>query len=317
MKAYKTVIYSFLIGGVLALVAQALVTVWTNVLTGTPMQFFIGGSTLISMGIIGCILGGFANYQLVEEWGTFGALLPFSGFAMAVGMKMVGPWTKQNATAGKAVWQGLWLVIWFNAVAAALSILFGFICGTMGTEPLVVVEKNTTAMVFPLAFLVGGGLCALFQVVYLVVKGITPKCQPVWILLTAWFCGAILAPLGVSGALTHFAGQGFSVMIPVGGYNMYNVGVSFAMGEMGEGLAHLGSFFLAVAGLFFTGLATFLIYNAKFGRTPIHEVHRMKAQHLMDELDDILPGTAGTPVVASAGAVPMAVAEEAVDRSIG
>ena len=57
MKAYKTVIYSFLIGGVLALVAQALVTVWTNVLTGTPMQFFIGGSTLISMGIIGCILG--------------------------------------------------------------------------------------------------------------------------------------------------------------------------------------------------------------------------------------------------------------------
>ena len=103
MKAYKTVIYSFLIGGVLALVAQSLVTVWTNVLTGTPMQFFIGGSTLISMGIIGCILGGFANYQLVEEWGTFGALLPFSGFAMAVGMKMVGPWTKQNATAGKAV----------------------------------------------------------------------------------------------------------------------------------------------------------------------------------------------------------------------
>ena len=156
MKAYKTVIYSFLIGGVLALVAQALVTVWTNVLTGTPMQFFIGGSTLISMGIIGCILGGFANYQLVEEWGTFGALLPFSGFAMAVGMKMVGPWTKQNATAGKAVWQGLWLVIWFNAVAAALSILLGFVCGTMGVEPMVAVEKNTTAMVFPLAFLAAG-----------------------------------------------------------------------------------------------------------------------------------------------------------------
>ena len=311
MKAYKTVIYSFLIGGVLALVAQALVTVWTNVLTGTPMQFFIGGSTLISMGIIGCILGGFANYQLVEKWGTFGALLPFSGFAMAVGMKMVGPWTKQNATTGKAVWQGLLLVIWFNAVAAALSILFGFICGTMGVEPLVAVEKNTTAMVFPLAFLVGGGLCALFQVVYLVVKGITPKCKPVWILLTAWFCGAILAPLGVSGALANFAGQGFSVMIPVGGYNMYNVGVSFAMGEFGDGLLHLGSFFLAVAGLFFTGLATFLIYNAKFGRTPIQEVHRMKAQDLIDELNGVLPGTVGTPIASSAA--PMAAAEEAVN----
>ena len=47
MKAYKTVIYSFFIGGLFALIAQALVTVWTQVLTGTPMQFFIGGSTLI------------------------------------------------------------------------------------------------------------------------------------------------------------------------------------------------------------------------------------------------------------------------------
>ena len=37
----------------------------------------------------------------------------------------------------------------------------------------------------------------------------------------------------------------------------------------------------------------------------------------MDELDDIVPGAAGTLLVASAGAVPMAVAEEAVDRSIG
>ncbi|RDB59908.1 hypothetical protein C1878_14650 [Gordonibacter sp. 28C] len=317
MKAYKTVIYSFLIGGVLALVAQAIVTVWTQVLTGTPMQFFIGGATLVSMGVIGCVLGGFATYQLVEEWGTFGALLPFSGFAMAVGMKMVGPWTKQNATAGKAVWQGLWLVIWFNAVAAGISILFGYACGAMGVEPLVAAEKNTTALVFPLAFLVGGLLCALFQVVYLVVKSITPKCQPVWILLTAWFCGAVFAPIGVSGVLANFAGQGFSVMIPVGGYNMYNVGVSFAMGEFGEGIVHLGSFFLAVAGLFFTGLATFLIYNAKFGRTPIHEVHRAKAQHLMDELDEIHPNATGASVTASAEAVPMAVAEEAVDRSIG
>lgn len=320
MKAYRTVINSFLIGGVLALAAQALVTVWTHVLTGTPMQFFIGGATLISMGVIGCLLGGFANYQLVEKWGTFGALLPFSGFAMAVGMKMIGPWTKENATTGKAVWQGLWLVIWFNAVAAALSILFGFVCGTMGVEPLLAVEKNTTALVFPLAFAVGGLLCALFQVVYLVVKGITPKCQPVWILLAAWFCGALLAPLGVSGALANFAGQGFSVMIPVGGYNMYNVGVSFALGDFGEGFVHLGSFFLAVAGLFFTGLATFLIYRAKFDRSPLHEVHRAKAQHLIDELDEIHPNgnsTNSNVTVASPAAAPLAVAEQAIDRAIG
>lgn len=317
MKAYKTVIYSFLIGGVLALSAQALVTIWTQVLTGTPMQFFIGGATLVSMGVIGCILGGFAVYQLVEKWGMFGALLPFSGFAMAVGMKMVGPWTKQNASTGQAVWQGLWLVIWFNAVAAGLSILFGFVCGSLGVQPLITVEKNTTALVFPLAFLVGGLLCALFQMVYLAVKGITPKCQPVWILLTAWFCGALLAPLGLSGALANFAGQGFSVMIPVGGYNMYNVGVQFALGESVEALIHLGSFFLAVAGLFFTGLATYLIYRAKFGRAPISNVHRSKAQHLIDELDEIGSTRAAKPASNDPEESALAAAERAIDRAAG
>lgn len=275
----------------------------------------MGGATLVSMGIIGCLLGGFANYQIVEEWGTFGALLPFSGFAMAVGMKMIGPWTKQNASIGKAIWPGLWLVIWFNVVAAVLSILFGYVCGMIGVEPIITVAKTTTAMIFPLAFVVGGLLCAFFQIVYLVVKSITPKCAPVWILLTAWFCGAILAPLGVCTSLVNFAGQGFSVMIPVGGYNMYNVGVAFAMGEFGEGLLHLGSFLLAVAGLFFTGLFTFLIYNAKFGRKPIHEVHLAKAQHMIDELGEITP-TAGGAAAATAGAVPMAVAEEAVDETV-
>lgn len=310
MKAYKTVIYSFFIGGTFALIAQALVTVWSNVLTGTPMEFFIGGSTLISMGIIGCILGGFAVYQLVEEWGTFGALLPFSGFAMAVGMKMVAPWTNENATTGKAIWPGLWLVIWFNVVGAVSCILFGFICGNLGVEPMITTEKNTTALVFPLAFLVGGLLCAVFQIVFLIVK-----CKPVWILLTAWCVGAILTPFGISTALANIAGQGFSVMIPVGGYNMYNVGFDLAMGHTSVALVHLGSFFLAVFGLFFTGLATFLIYRAKFDRKPIHQVHREKAQHLIDELDEIHPAPNGAVAAATAAAEPLAVAEDAIDQS--
>ncbi len=197
-------------------------------------------------------------------------------------MKMIGPWTKDNASIGKAIIPGLWLVIWFNLVAAAISILFGYICGMAGIEPLISLEKNTTSTVFPLSFLIGGALCMLFQVVYLIVKKITPKCKPLWILLTAWFCGSVFAPLGISGALASLAGQGFSVLIPVGGYNMYNVGMSFAMGAFDDGLLHLGSFFLAVAGLFFTGLATFLIYKAKFGRMPLEEVHRMKGQEFID-----------------------------------
>ena len=123
MKPYKTVIYSFLLGGLLALIAQAMLVCTRTAFTGTPLEFWIGGSVLLLMGVVGCFLGGFGNYQYFEEWATFGALLPFSGFAMAVGMKMHGPYSK-GATMGKSVWAGLWLVIWFNVVGAVVCILF-------------------------------------------------------------------------------------------------------------------------------------------------------------------------------------------------
>jgi len=49
------------------------------------------------------------------------------------------------------------------------------------------------------------------------------------------------------------------------------------------GLVHLGSFMLAVFGLFFTGLGTFIIWNAKWGRKNLHQVHLEKAQaHLAE-----------------------------------
>lgn len=286
MKPYKTVIYSFFVGGTFALIAQAILAFWQMALTDTPMSFFIGGATLVSMGIIGCVLGGLACYQYVEEWATFGALLPFSGFAMAVGMKAVGPWTKQNATMGRCIWNCVWFVVWFNVLFAAICIAWGFVCGMMGAQPgaALGVEKTTGGMLFVYAFLVGGLLAAVFQILYLAIKSITPKCTPLYILMTAWMVGAILAPFGISGALANFSGEGFSVMITVGGYNMYNVGLDLFLGHIDTALLHLGSFMLAVCGLALTALFTFWIYNGVFGRTPIDEVHAAKALHALEEL---------------------------------
>lgn len=284
MKPYKTVIYSFFVGGMFALIAQAILSFWQMALAGTPMEFFMGGATLISMGVIGCILGGLAIYQYVEEWATFGALLPFSGFAMAVGMKAVGPWTKQNATMGKCIWNCVWFVIWFNVVFAAICIVLGFIVGMTGFQVDLGVEKTQGGMLFFNAFIVGGLLAAIFQIIYKALQGVTKKVTPLYILMTAWMVGAILAPFGISTALANFAGQGFSVMITVGGYNMYNVGVDFAHGHIDVALLHLGSFLLAVAGLALTALCTFWIYNAVFGRKPLDEVHAEKALHSLEEL---------------------------------
>lgn len=284
MKPYKTVIYSFFVGGIFALIAQAILSFWQTALLGTPMEFFMGGATLVSMGVIGCVLGGLAVYQYVEEWATFGALLPFSGFAMAVGMKAVGPWTKQNASMGKCVWNCVWFVVWFNVLFAAICIVLGFLVGMTGFSIDLGVEKTQGGMLFFNAFVVGGLLAAVFQVIYKALQKVTKKVTPLYILMTAWMVGAILAPFGISTALANFAGQGFSVMITVGGYNMYNVGVDFAHGHIDTALLHLGSFALAVAGLALTALCTFWIYNAVFGRKPLDEVHAEKALHSLEEL---------------------------------
>ena len=185
MKPYKTVIYSFLAGGTFALIAQAILTFWQTVLVGTPMAFFMGGATLISMGVIGCILGGLACYQYVEEWATFGALLPFSGFAMAVGMKAVGPWTKNNEKMGKCIWNCVWFVVWFNVLFAAICIAIGWICGTVGFNNNLGVAKTEGGMLFVYAFLVGGLLAAFFQILFVCLKKVTKKVTPLHILITA------------------------------------------------------------------------------------------------------------------------------------
>lgn len=286
MAPWKKTVFSFLVGGTLALAAQAILAVWTTMLTGTPMAFFMGGATLVSMGVIGFLLGGFGVYQLLGEWADFGSFLPFSGFSMAVGMKAVGPWTKGESL-GKCVWNMAWLVIWFNAVGAVVCIAFGYLCQTTGlnANPLFVAEKNTTAMIFPAAFLMGGILCAIFQIVWEIEKKILPgKAAHVHVLMFAWMCGAIFAPCGLSGTLVNIFGEGFAVMIPIGGLNMYNVGVDLAIGgeHAMEGLVHLGSFLLAVCGLFLCGFGTFAIYNARYGKKPIVEVHAEMGKKLYE-----------------------------------
>ncbi len=286
MKPGKTIIYSFFVGGLFALIAQTLRTFWDFMLIGTPMEFFCGGATLVSMGLIGCVLGGFAIYQYVEEWATFGALLPFSGFAMAVGMKAVGPWTKANEKMGKCVWNVVWFVVWFNVVFAAICIVLGLLCGLGGAQlhADMGVPKTEGPMLFFWAFVVGGILAMIFQIIFVAVKSITNKVTPLHILITAWMVGAILAPVGISGALANFSGQGFSVMITVGGYNMYNVGLDLFYGHIDTALLHLGSFMLAVAGLAVTALFTFWIYNGVNGRKPLELVHAEKAMHSLVEL---------------------------------
>ena len=291
MKPWNKVILSALLGGLLCVVAQVILTCWQQTpVTAAPWGNFSGGITLVSMGVIGCLLGGFALYQILGEWADFGAFLPFSGFAMAIGMKSITPWTQ-----GKGVWEclrpALWMVVWFNAVGAVVCIAFGYICQMTGlnANPIFVSEKLDSAMIFPAAFLMGAIISIIFQIVWEIYIKVAPtKAQHWHVLMLAWMMGAILAPCGLSQLLANVFGEGFAVLIPVGGYNMYNVGVDLALGgeEFMVGIMHLVSFLIAVCGLAICCMLTFALYNANFGRTPIKEVHANMGKKLYDRKSD-------------------------------
>ena len=71
MKPYKTVIYSFLLGGLFCLIAQALFGFWNAALTGTAMEFFKGGAVLVSWDD-GDDLLFLVEVKEVDGWHAFG-----------------------------------------------------------------------------------------------------------------------------------------------------------------------------------------------------------------------------------------------------
>lgn len=277
MKAAKSVLYVFLIGGLFALVSQTITTFWGCVL-GEAFELYVPCLTLISMGVIGSILAGFAVYQYFIEWSGFGGILPFSGFAVGVGQTMLGPWWK-GASTGKSVWAGVFLLLWFNIIVALITILIGVGCGVLGVtaESAPAVEG---AIVFPLSYAGGGLMCAVFQALFILAKKAYKDTEPIHLLVFGWLMGAVLAPTGLCTTLIHTFGQGFGIMLPVGGYQMYTIGYLLAQGgeAASEGMAMLGAFALAILGLFVTGLCTFLIYRANFGRKTVEQVHLERAQ---------------------------------------
>lgn len=205
-------------------------------------------------------------------------------------MKMIRPWC-DGATASQAIWKGTWLVIWFNLLGLVTCVAFGWLCGMSGVHP-VVAPKNEAALLFPGAFVAGGAIAALFQSIFLAARAVSPKVKPLWILVFGWMAGALCAPSGLSGSLINQFGQGFAVMVPVGGNNMFNVGMDFARGETTAALVHLGSFGLTVGGLFLYGLATFYMYRSLYGRTPIEEVHLSQARQAVVRLAAGMPSMA-------------------------
>lgn len=100
-------------------------------------------------------------------------------------------------------------------------------------------------MIYLYAFLIGGGLCGLFQLISMVTKA-----GPLTLLKIGFALAAVLASLGVTGKLVGLGGAGFFVMVVGAGDAVYSGTVALLQGNP----IPLLEFFAVVAALLLFGI---------------------------------------------------------------
>ena len=129
MATLKKLACTFIVGGVLGVIGQALFTFYIGVLgLDSPL---LGAFLLVSMGLIGGILFIFGFYQKLEETAGFGAILPFSGFATGISGAIVGA-RMSGASLGQSIKAGLMVVVVIIGTGTVLSIIVGLITSWVG-----------------------------------------------------------------------------------------------------------------------------------------------------------------------------------------
>lgn len=110
------VLKAFLMGGVMGIITQALLILWTAVLG--PESAFVGPVTLVSLGVLTLITFPCGLYKKLEDFGGWGLMLTFSGLAAAV----AGNYLHVKAETGSAR----------AAVAAGFKLVFSIVgCGAV------------------------------------------------------------------------------------------------------------------------------------------------------------------------------------------
>lgn len=82
MKYVKPIALAFLIGGIFAIIGQAITMFWLPILGGDSP--FMGFAVLVTMGVVGVILFVTGLHQKLAPSAGFGLVLPFNGFCAAI-----------------------------------------------------------------------------------------------------------------------------------------------------------------------------------------------------------------------------------------
>ena len=120
---------SFIVGGILAMVGQAFMSIAVAVLG--PDSFFLAATTLVGVGLVGAVLFVFGVYQKIEQVGGFGAALPFSGLAAAVAGTVVRA-KEDGAAMGASMLAGVKLAAWVLGTGSLIVVIVGLVAFLIG-----------------------------------------------------------------------------------------------------------------------------------------------------------------------------------------
>ncbi|BDE97358.1 SpoVA/SpoVAEb family sporulation membrane protein [Raoultibacter timonensis] len=129
MDSVKALVGSFIVGGILAMVGQAFMSIAVAVLG--PDSFFLAATTLVGVGLVGAVLFVFGVYQKIEQVGGFGAALPFSGLAAAVAGTVVRA-KEDGAAMGASMLAGVKLAAWVLGTGSLIVVIVGLVAFLIG-----------------------------------------------------------------------------------------------------------------------------------------------------------------------------------------
>lgn len=129
MDSVKALVGSFIVGGILAMVGQAFMSIAVAVLG--PDSFFLAAATLVGVGLVGAVLFVFGVYQKIEQVGGFGAALPFSGLAAAVAGTVVRA-KEDGAAMGASMFAGVKLAAWVLGTGSLIVVIIGVVAFLIG-----------------------------------------------------------------------------------------------------------------------------------------------------------------------------------------
>lgn len=242
------ILWAFLVGGILSVITEGLR--WLLLAIGLSPTSWAITVMLMTLGLIGMVTSYFGLYQKLVGLGGFGAFLPFCSLPCSIMMDYTAARNK-GASVGKATLRGLkgpaFVFGTGIGVTIVLALIVYFVQGAGGMigqlQNAGMLESGpVTLPLFLKAFLIGGLICAVWQIFFCINKRSITLNMAMGI-----YVGAILTALGAMEYIVSFAGTGMTLMIHATGEGVYRwFSAILLFGDFGG----LGRFLLMLAFIF-------------------------------------------------------------------